>query len=101
MGKNKHDLPTILAADNVEPVETSTPQPTEEELSKTITVSMPFFEWNVGYSRTKLDVRLNSSQAATLKGITLGLEQQEAKLLNGKCVANPVDALRWLLENAK
>lgn len=65
-----------------------------------ITVTFPIFQWDSGYVRQKLDVMLTGAQAATLKSIQLGLEKQEAQLINGRYVANPVDAIRWLLECA-
>jgi hypothetical protein len=66
-----------------------------------LSVSVPSFEWQSGYARRKLDVALSSDQAAVLKSMQLGLEKQEAQLKNGRYVANPVDAIRWVLENVK
>lgn len=63
-------------------------------------MSFPVFNWDSGYVRQKLDVHLTGAQAKTLKSIQLGLEKQEAKLSNGRCVSNPVDAIRWMLEEA-
>ena len=74
-------------------------EPTPE--AGTISVTVPTFAWEKGYARRKLDVKLTESQALTLRGITLGLERQEAQLANGKNVANPVDAIRWMLENVR
>jgi len=66
-----------------------------------VSVSVPSFEWQTGYVRRKLDVALSTDQAAVLKSMQLGLEKQEARLKNGRYVANPVDAIRWVLENVK
>lgn len=66
-----------------------------------VSLTLPTFNWEAGYARRNVDVRLTEAQAKTLKAITLGLERQEAQLLNGKNVSNPVDAIRWMLENAK
>jgi len=66
-----------------------------------VSVSVPSFEWQTGYVRRKLDVALSTDQAVVLKSMQLGLEKQEARLKNGRYVANPVDAIRWMLENVK
>jgi hypothetical protein len=63
------------------------------------TVSCPVLLWDEGYSRRYLQVRLNESQANKLKAIQLGLESKDAQLEDGKYVSNPVDAVRWILEN--
>ena len=81
--------PVIHVARSVDPVDDSW------------TISVPVLVWDAGYARKNIDVRLTESQANKLKSIHLGLEKQEATLENGKCVANPVDAIRWMLENAK
>jgi len=62
-------------------------------------LSVPVLMWDAGYARKSLDVRLTESQANKLKAIQLGLEAKDAKLENGRCVGNPVDAVRWMLEN--
>jgi hypothetical protein len=66
-----------------------------------VTVCVPSFEWDSGYAKRKLDVSLTSDQASVLKSMQLGLEKQEARLKNGRYVSNPVDTIRWMLENAK
>lgn len=91
----------VTSAETVLVVETATPTISEEELGQTVTVCCPFFPWDSGYCRRNLDVVLTSTQATTLKGILLGLEKQEACLINGRPVSNPVDAIRWMLENVK
>ena len=63
------------------------------------TLSVPVLVWDEGYARRSLDVKLNESQANKLKAIQLGLESKDAQLENGRFVANPVDAVRWILEN--
>lgn len=75
-------------------------QPAMEDTLEQVTIVAPTLSWDTGYVRKKLDVALNGTQAQTLKGIQLGLEKQEAQLANGRYVANPVDAIRWLLEHA-
>lgn len=87
----------VVSVENVAVVETSTAM---NDPVLAVVISAPCLPWD-GHARKSLDVRLTSSQAGTLKGIQLGLEKQEATLLNGKFVANPVDAIRWMLENAK
>ena len=100
------ELPTIVKQTATAPEVITAPEPIAEAcVTSTIsvgvvTVTAPTMEWESGYVRRKLDVALNSTQAAKLKAIQLGLEQKEAQLENGKYVANPVDAIRWLLENA-
>jgi hypothetical protein len=63
------------------------------------TISCPVLIWDEGYARKSLDVRLTEVQANKLKAIQLGLESKDAKLENGRYVSNPVDAIRWMLEN--
>jgi hypothetical protein len=65
-----------------------------------LTVTAPIKDWDEGFVRKNLDVVLTRDQAKVLKQIQLGLEEREAKLHNGKCVATAVDAIRWMLENA-
>ncbi len=65
-----------------------------------VTVTAPIKDWDEGFVRKNLDVVLTRDQAKVLKQIQLGLEEREAKLNNGKCVATAVDAIRWMLENA-
>jgi hypothetical protein len=67
---------------------------------KSLHLTVPSFDWDAGYARRCIDLRLNSQQAEKLKSIQLGLEKQEAQLANGKFVSNATDALRWILENA-
>lgn len=86
----------------IEPVlldETIGTPPIEQDCD-VLHMSVPVFHWDSGYVRRKLDVHLTGAQANTLKSIQLGLEKQEAKLINGRCVSNPVDAIRWILEEA-
>lgn len=71
-----------------------------EDAVEQVTIVAPTLSWQTGFVRKKLDVALNSTQAQTLKGIQLGLEKQEAQLANGRYVANAVDAIRWMLEQA-
>ncbi len=66
-----------------------------------LTVTAPIKDWDEGFVRKNLDVVLTRDQARVLKQIQLGLEEREAKLNNGKCVATAVDAIRWMLENAE
>lgn len=80
--------------------QTATPLP-DRRIVVDMTVEMPFLVWKEGFLRRRLDCVLTNEQARKLKGIQLGLESQEAQLQNGKYVANPVDALRWLLENVE
>lgn len=103
MAKSKSsvmELPTLgMATAEVEAPPPMAPVVEDEE--SRLSLSVPSFPWRTGYVRKSLDVRLTEVQAQTLRGITLGLERQEAKLVNGKCVANPVDAIRWMLENVR
>jgi hypothetical protein len=55
--------------------------------------------FQAGFVRRRVDIKLNRDQAANLKSIQLGLEMREAKLLDGRVVNDPVDAIRWMLEN--
>ena len=98
MGKGRtNELPTLTST----PVEPA--QPTILSMTPmtqgVYTLSVPFLEWDSGYSRRVLDVRLTTEQAQKLKSVQLGLEQREAQLENGRYVANAVDAVRWMIEN--
>jgi hypothetical protein len=101
------DLPEMLqpgtevayAPPEIEVVETTTPAPPPAVLVS-MTVSLPFWSGFGGYAKKRHDLILTQKQAGKLKGIYLGLEEMDAQLENGKYVSNPVDAIRWLLENA-
>ena len=56
--------------------------------------------WN-GYSRRRVDLMLDASQADTLRDLQQGLMSDKATLKNGNPVQRPNDALRWLLEQLK
>jgi hypothetical protein len=105
--KPMKDLPEALQTQmemaasppKIEVVETATPAPPPAVLVS-MTVSLPFWSGFGGYTKRRHDVILTQKQAGKLKGIYLGLEEMDAQLENGKYVSNPVDAIRWLLENA-
>lgn len=54
-----------------------------------------------GYVARRADVRLTRSQAATLRGITRGLQDSGATLANGRYVTTATHAIQWVLENAE
>jgi hypothetical protein len=50
------------------------------------------------YISRHCEVRLSPQQARTLRCVLLGLDAAGERLSNGRRVATPADALRWLLE---
>ena len=65
-----------------------------------ITVDVPVMLMVNGYVTRNLrsDVRMTHQQAMGWRSVLQGLEQQDAKLTNGKYVANTADAVRWMGE---
>lgn len=52
-----------------------------------------------GYAQRFVQLRLNEKQARKLRGLQLGLEENNAKLEDDRYVNCPLDAVRWFLEN--
>jgi len=51
------------------------------------------------YASGRVDIRgMSRAQRDVLKRVTLGLQEKQAKLLNGKVVKNNQDAFKWMLE---
>lgn len=70
-----------------------------EPTGEVVSISVPLFHWTAGNAHRKVTaLRLTRQQAATLKSLTMGLENQEAQLKDGRFVSRPVDAIRWMLE---
>lgn len=74
------------------------PQTVIAEL-QSATLEVPILSNVNGYCRSRVDCRLSRDQSQKLKSIWQGLEQMDAKLANGRNVANPGNAIQWLLEN--
>lgn len=69
----------------------------EEERGQAVALRVPFQPCEK-YAACEIDTRLDQEQAATLRALLEGLENRHAKLNNGKMVAGPREALKWLLE---
>ena len=89
------------------PAMKSTVEPTNGKV-KPVTVEqsvirceMPVVVGVEGYCRKRVDLKLNAANATKLKQITQGLENQDAKLQNGRYVSSPMHALTWMIENAE
>lgn len=54
-----------------------------------------------GYTKRRIDTTCSRSGAEGWKAILFGLQQQEAKLANGKYVQNLSDAVRWVGESVQ
>jgi len=52
-----------------------------------------------GYAQRFIQLRLNEKQARKLRGLQLGLEENNAKLEDDRYVNSPLDTVRWVLEN--
>lgn len=87
-----HKTPKQSLAE-VEVVESTTTTIT----SSAVSVEVPLLHLN-GYAKRRVDCFFTGSSAEGWKAAYLGLEQQEAKLSNGKLVANVQDAIRWVGE---
>ncbi len=61
-------------------------------------LDVPMVRGFSGYSRRRIDLKLTSVQAVTLKSISCGLEESGETLADGTRVASPHHALRWMLE---
>jgi hypothetical protein len=51
-----------------------------------------------GYFSDRIDMKLTTTQAKTLKSVLFGLQSKFTTLANGKEIANGSDALKWILE---
>lgn len=84
----------------VEAVEATTEQP--KPALSVLTLEIPSCSIpQSGYVARRADVRLTRSQAATLRGITRGLQDSESTLANGRYVTTATHAIQWILENAE
>ena len=66
--------------------------------SSVVNIGVPLLDFE-GYSTARIEIkRLTAKQQETLGALRYGLENSEAKLINGREVRNAADAVRWLLE---
>ena len=81
----------------VEVVIEESPTVTVTDLSELASVQIPLLNLQ-GYAKRRVDVFQTGLSAVGWKAAYLGLEQQEARLENGKIVANVQDAIRYVGE---
>lgn len=91
-------------ANDVElPVEESTPGPRAIP-AVVASVEVELTHWKDGYTQQQLDdprihaTRITPQQAVALKLLTTSLNEQAARMANGRFVQNAPDALRYLLD---
>ena len=106
-----NDLPPGVEANAPEPTPNAPadkPKPIEKRVVETrqVTVSqlvvrLPSFEGDNGYSKRRIDVHFNTAKQADFwKRVTAGLQDEQARLDDGKFVRSPSDAVKWIAENA-
>lgn len=61
--------------------------------------SSPEFVEVEGYVSRRIDAKLTRSQAVVLRDKTRKLQDEGAKLLNGRFVTNKTHTIQWMLEN--
>lgn len=76
---------------------TTTTKVTKITAKKGLVLKVPFLATEK-YAQRQVHMTLDVKQAASLRAVYEGLEVDHAKLASGRRVANPQDALRWLLE---
>ena len=66
----------------------------------TVTIAVPFSSASLDhcYISTHVDAQLSHQQGLALRRLHLGLDAAGARLANGRRVATPPDAVRWMLE---
>jgi hypothetical protein len=103
------DLPGVAVAESRKPVVESTlPKPKKspppaakvEIEVRSLSCKIPAIVGINGYSRSQVLTRFNGDEATTLKAILMGLEQEGAKLNDGRFVRTQSHALRWIIQNA-
>ena len=78
------------------------PKPARSQAEKTVkvvekSITAPVMQGS-GYAQKRLDVVLDESSASALRDLLNGLQQNDAKLSNGRTVIRSGDAVRWVLE---
>ncbi len=81
------------------------PEPEPKTVTHTVTTtvlscSIPYFDGPTGYCARRIDMMLTGNQAEKLKGILVGIQEQEGELANGQVVRTPGHALQYMIENA-
>lgn len=89
-------VPDPLDVAEIEITESETVTLTDpEQLSAEVQVPLLYLN---GYAKRRVDVYQTAQSAIGWKAAFQGLEQQEARLQNGKIVANIQDAIRYVGE---
>jgi len=100
---------TEAAKASTEPVKSETPEMglispigpiAPIPVPSTVTIAVPFSSASLDhcYISTHVDAQLSHQQGLALRRLHLGLDAAGARLANGRRVATPPDAVRWLLE---
>ena len=91
----------VVAASEMDTIEVATTSTLGPPRIVTLSISAPAIELDSdGYSQRFVQLRLSVPQARRLKEIQLGLEERNAQLMDESYVNSPLDAVRWMLENA-
>lgn len=70
---------------------------TEAKAGDVLAITVPFRR-TAKYAQREVYFSLRQDEAEVLRGVLEGLEEQHAKMQNGKPVQTTQDALRWLIE---
>ena len=100
-GAELHSKPTEPSQSQPKPIPVKPTTETRKVIINQLVVRLPSFEGSNGYSKRRIDVQFKTSKQADFwKQVTAGLQDEQARLNDGKFVRSPSDAVKWIAENA-
>lgn len=74
-------------------------EPVDEMPIESVSVEIPVAKLRTGYTTRRIDVaKMTGKQAEGVRKVVNGLIAQKAKLLDGRMVQRPQDAVKWIFE---